>query len=301
MSDGRLFQIIYLLLERRQMTVGELAARFEVSPRTIQRDIASLSAAGIPVYAQRGRGGGVRLLPGFVLDRSLLSAREQDEILFALQSYQTIGAEDNRDIITRMSGLFRRQQVDWIDVDFTAWGSRDEERRVFVTLKESILDRQLLAFDYYASNGQATAREAEPVRLNFRGSSWYLQAWCRARKDWRTFRVSRMERIRPTGQHFEARPAPPPIDTGEDDGLPVWTLTLRFSPEVAFRVYDEFDRRTIERQPDGSLLMTVDWPTGSWGNSYLLSFGNSVEVLAPPEARAELRQEAEKILKQYEK
>lgn len=95
MQINRLFEILYLLLKRGSVTSAELAERFEVSTRTVYRDIELLSGAGIPVYASRGRNGGISLLDRFVLDRSLLSAREQDEILFALQSLQATRAERN--------------------------------------------------------------------------------------------------------------------------------------------------------------------------------------------------------------
>ena len=86
MKNGRLFELLYLLVERRALTAGELAERFEVSERTIYRDVDALSAAGVPVYTQRGQGGGIRLMDQFVLDRCLLSPREQDEVLFALRA-----------------------------------------------------------------------------------------------------------------------------------------------------------------------------------------------------------------------
>ena len=108
MQINRLFEIIYLLLEKGSVTAAALAERFEVSVRTIYRDIDLLSGAGIPVYCSRGRGGGVSLLPDFVLDKSLLSEREQDEILFALQSVAATHA-GGEEVLERVNTLFRRQ------------------------------------------------------------------------------------------------------------------------------------------------------------------------------------------------
>ena len=108
MQVNRLFEMLYLLLQKGGMTASALAERFEVSSRTIYRDVETLSAAGIPIYAAKGKGGGIRLLPEFVLNKSLLSENEQNEILFALQSLHAGGAADNRQVLERLSGLFQR-------------------------------------------------------------------------------------------------------------------------------------------------------------------------------------------------
>ena len=113
MQTDRLFQILYLLLGGRQVTARELAERFEVSPRTIYRDIDLLSAAGVPVYGDRGRGGGLRLLPGFVLDRTALTRQQQDDILFALQSLKQTGAQDEQGTLQALAALFQREPEDW--------------------------------------------------------------------------------------------------------------------------------------------------------------------------------------------
>ena len=119
MKNGRLFELLYLLVERRALTAGELAERFEVSERTIYRDVDALSAAGVPVYTQRGQGGGIRLMDQFVLDRCLLSPREQDEVLFALRALLSTGGLEGAEALERLSALFRREAEGWVEVDFT--------------------------------------------------------------------------------------------------------------------------------------------------------------------------------------
>ena len=300
MQSGRLFEILYILLERGGATVGELAAQLEVSERTIRRDIDALSASGVPVYAARGRRGGVRLLDGFVLSKSLLSAREQDEILYALQSLRATGAEQDGALLTRLSALFRREAVDWIDADFSDWGDAGERRALFDLLKTAILERHVLAFDYYGQNGQATHRTAEPVKLRFKGISWYLQAWCREKKAFRTFKLSRMERVVRLDERFAPHDAPPALDGSGAVSVPETLIVVRFSPVVAFRVYDEFDRARITPQPDGSLIVQTKWPAGAWGAGYLLSYGSHAEILHPPALRRHVAAEAEKIMALYQ-
>lgn len=196
MQAGRLFELLYLLIERDNWTVNALSKRLEVSERTVRRDLDGLSAVGVPVYTVQGRGGGVRLLPGFVLDRSLLSAKEQDEILYGLQALRATGLQPNQTLLRQLSSLFgRRQDYDWLEADFSEWGSGGCSRERFELLKRGILERHPLTFLYYAADQRAAWRTVEPVRLCFKGISWYVQAWCRTRQAFRTFKLSRMEQV----------------------------------------------------------------------------------------------------------
>lgn len=301
MQSTRLFQILYCLLERDGMTVSQLAEKLEVSTRTVRRDLDALSAAGIPIYAARGRKGGVRLLPDFVLSKTLLSAREQDEILTALQSLKATGSGVESEVLTHLNGLFRRSATDWIAVDFSPWGGGPAAKALFPQLKDAILERRRVTFDYFASNGTSSRRTVEPCRLCFKGANWYLQGWCLSRKDFRVFRLSRIERLAVEAEMFVPRSVPPALD-GEDASPPVrlFPLTIRFSPAMAFRVYDSFRRGEIERADDGSFLVRTMWPAGDWALGYLLSFGAAVEVLDPPEMREALRQEMSRMLKKYQ-
>ena len=163
MHTGRLFEIVYLLQSRPRMTARELAERFEVSVRTIYRDIDALSAAGVPVYAARGGGGGVGLLPGYVLDRSLLTDGEQDEILYALRAMAAAGMGGAA--LEKLAGLFQ---------------------------KRAILSRREIAFDYYSARGEKSRRTAQPVKLVYKDAAWYLQAYCLARQALRVFKLCRM-------------------------------------------------------------------------------------------------------------
>ena len=167
MKNSRLFEILYLLVEKRAVTARELAERLEVSERTIYRDVDALSAAGIPVFTQKGQGGGIRLMDQFVLDRALLSQAQQDEILFALQAILATGGGAEEETLSRLTALFRREGTGWLEVDFTDWGSGAAERENFSLVKRAVLERRPLSFTYYSSAGARSRRTAEPARLVF--------------------------------------------------------------------------------------------------------------------------------------
>lgn len=298
MKNGRLFEILYLLVERREVTAGELAKRLEVSERTIYRDVDALSAAGIPVYAQKGKGGGIRLMDQFVLDRTLLSQSQQDEILFALQAIRATGGGE--EALSRLSALFRREGGDWLEVDFTDWGSGAAERENFSLVKRAILERRPLTFTYYSSAGEKSRRTVEPARLVFKSGCWYLSAFCRNRQDWRIFRLVRMEDLSPKEGTCPPRRPPEQLESPLPEGYRGVDLRLLFAPSAAWRVRDYFNPKEITPQSDGSLLVNCTFPEDQWLLSFLLSFGGQLEVLAPDYWRDILKEEIKKSLKIYE-
>ena len=298
MQISRLFEIVYLLLERRSVTARELAERFEVSPRTIYRDVDALAQAGIPVYADRGQGGGIRLMEQFVLNKSLLSVKERRELLASVQGMQAVREEEVQPLLEKLSSLFGAEREDWIEVDFSPWTSSGELGKYFQLLKEAILNRQVVCFSYSAANGSTVERTAEPHRLFFRGYDWYLLAWCRIRSDFRYFKLTRMRGLATLPEHFEKRNIPERESAYEQPDSQI-ELTVRASPRMAYRAYDEFPPDFWEKEENGSFLIRFAMPQNEWLYSYLLGYGPELEVIAPPQVREELLERAEKILKNY--
>lgn len=302
MQMNRLFEIVYLLMQRKTMTAAELAERFEVSTRTIYRDIDALSGAGIPVYASKGKGGGIGLLPDFVLNKSLLSEEEQNEILFGLQSLEATNAMQTSQVLAKLSTLFRKEEVSWIDVDFSEWASGEAERGKFGLLKTAILECRVIVFTYYSSYGKKSTRQAEPMKLQFKNRAWYLQCFCLQSRQLRTFKISRIEELQYTGEFFKRRQNQVPVleETGQAGNFQYVDLELEFSPRMAFRVYDEFDRAKVRQNEDGSYRVYASYPEDGWVYGYLLSFGEDVKVISPPHIRRILQQKAQKITEIYQ-
>lgn len=268
------------------MTAGELAEKLEVSQRTVLRDVDALSAAGVPIYTTQGSGGGVALLPGYVLDRAAFTDEEQRQLLLALQS---LPGQEGAQALTKLSALFRREQEDWLQVNLSRWGAEDADGEKFQLLKRAVLGRQVLAFDYASSYGSTRPRRVLPARLVFKGQGWYLQAFDLEREDYRTFRLSRILSPGLTGETFRRRLEPPDIGfSGDIPPLFRVEVRLRFAPYMAYRVYDEFDQGCVTRQEDGSLLVEAVFPEDQWLYGYLLSFGAGVEVLSPDTLRRRL-------------
>lgn len=297
MKNSRLFQMLYLLMEHGELTAGWLAEKLEVSKRTVYRDLDALSAAGIPVYARQGQGGGICLMREYAMERTLLGDEEQEQILTALKSLETVGAIDGAALLTQLSGLFRKEAADWLEIEFESWGAGPREKRDFELCRRAILSHSLLAFSYFTPEGARTEREAEPYRLRFRGGNWYLYAWCRLRGGFRLFRLSRMQDICVQGERFSPRSIPEEKASADVPSVPVEIL---FEPCASARVLDSFSPEEITRLSDGSCLVCTAYPPGVWIESFLLSFGGSARVQKPAWLRERLRAEAEKISASYQ-
>lgn len=296
MAENRLFQMLFILLEKGRVTAPELAEHFEVSVRTIYRDIDILSSVGIPVYAAQGKGGGIFIQENYVLNKSFISEQEQRQILLALQGLSIVDEEHTSALLSKLGGIFQKQNVNWIEVDFSEWSKKSED--VFRILQSAIFHNKIIKFTYFNGKGQSGSRSAEPLKLIFKGREWYLYAYCHVRQDYRLFKLSRMKKIRTTEQDF-VRAAPKKVlenmELYSDEAV---SLSLLFDKDFAYRVYEYFD--DITENKDGSYLVNISLPNNESLYRFLFSFGDYVEVLAPLEVRDNMITRIHNMKNKYE-
>lgn len=298
MKSNRLFEIIYILLDKKKVTATELAEHFEVSRRTICRDVEILSTSGIPIYTDKGRNGGIGILDNFTFDKSILSEQEQKEILASLESLNMLKYPEVNSILSKLKPLFCKSDINWITVDFSHWGSDDVEKDKFIKIKSAILDCNIITFEYINTYGKVTKRCVEPLMLWFKEKSWYIKAYCRQKNDYRIFKIVRMRNICVCEQTFIRSI---PIEVGEikEDKNESITLKLKISKDVGYRVYDEFDIDNILCDNDGDFIVTVQYPKNDWIYGYILSFGNKVKVLEPIDVRNRILQIIDEVKMKY--
>lgn len=301
MQESRLFKILYLLLEKGRTTAPELAKELEVSVRTIYRDIDALSGAGIPVFSTQGKGGGIFLMDGFVLNKGLFSESDQLTLVSALQSLSALLPDAEGALLLKLNAMFRRNNPDWIQIDFSRWGNQSLDREKFHIIKTAILNRQLLSFSYVSSYGQSTRRRVKALRLCYKSHAWYLQAYCMERNDFRTFKINRMSEPLLLPEIFEDAPLPPPIDIDEDgsNGRIYPLIRLRFKKEAAYRVYDEFNSGDIEVLENGDLSVKTRFPEDDWIYGYLLTYCGNAEILEPAHMRSGFEKIVKKLYQNY--
>ena len=296
MQVNRLFEIIYILLEKENVTAKELAEHFGVSIRTIYRDIDVLSRSNIPIYTNQGKGGGINLLDNFVLDKSLISEDEQNQILFALQSFEKLNVNNEKMLLDKMSILFNKATRNWIEIDFSSWGTDSTQNERFNKIKEAILNKKVVEITYFNSYGEENIRQVEPLQIWFKDKSWYIKAFCRLKQDFRIFKIARIRDIKILDEHFERDL---PVEKEEKTKFKVISLKLEISKEMTYRVYDEFEKENISKNENGDFIVEVEYPENEWVYGYILSFGEYVKVLSPEYAKDIIKKRLEKTIKNY--
>lgn len=297
----RLIQIIFLLLRHENITAKQLAQELGVSTRTIYRDINTLSIAGIPITSQKGYGGGLSLLEGFALDKSYFTQEEQSNIIQALQILKSSNYPDADRTLNKVAGLFSHTlQSDWLEIDFSYWGSPEKERRNMTALERAVINKYVIKFTYYNSELTITEQTVEPLKLLFKSHSWYLIAFSRRREEIRTYKLSRIRNLQITEQLFDRTlPADFSFTPAYQEEYNIPLFKLHFSEKIAYKVYDEFQEKYIKKLEDGTLEVTFRYQLSDWTFLYLLSFGEYVEIIEPVEARMLLKEKAQKILALY--
>ena len=297
MKDNRLFRILYYILEKEKVTANELADKFEVSVRTIYRDIDSISSVGVPIFTTQGKGGGIKIDNEFILNKSLFDTNEKEEIIAALQGLEKTNEPYKSELITKLSALFKIKNSNWIEIDFTSWGSNNTYQDLFNALKTAIINKNIISFSYNSSKGEKINRKVKPIRLLFKEQDWYLYAFCLLRNDFRYFKLSRMKDLEVLAINYE--------DNFENAVLKkelkyenIVNIKLKFDKSVAFRVYDEFNE-TIEEDEKGNLYVEIKIPNNYKLYNYIFSFGSNVEILEPKEIRNQFKNMINEIAKKY--
>lgn len=300
MKIDRLIGILSVLLQKDTVTAPELARRFEVSRRTINRDIEDLCKAGIPVSTRQGAGGGISIMEGYRMDRTLLTSKEMQMIVAGLRSLDSVSGNQyyGRLMEKLQAGSSRFiSGRDSVLIDLSSW-YRDALAPKIEAIQTAIEGKHLLDFHYYGPRGEST-RSIEPYYLVFEWSSWYVWGWCREREDFRLFKLNRMEQLQLSGEEFTGREVPLP-DLGEErvfpGGIQVKAL---FEPEMKWRLVEEFGPYCFEEQPDGKLLFHREYTNREYLLSWILAFGDKVRLLEPEDLRAELLRTAEVMAAVY--
>lgn len=286
MKTDRLIGILSVLLQEEKTTAPALAERFEVSRRTIQRDIEDLCRAGIPIRTLQGMGGGISIMEGYRMDRTILTSRDMQMILAGLRSLDSVSGSS---YYSRLMEKIRAGSSDFISgrdcllIDLSSW-YKDSLAPKIGTLLDAIEERHLVSFRYYAPSGESD-RTVEPCFLIFRWSSWYLWGYCRDREDFRLFKLNRMDRVLKTDMRFEGREAEVPDLSGEKI-FPGWIrVKALFDPDQKWRLIEEFGPESFRETEDGRLLFTADYTDLESLTSWIMTFGNKAELLEPAEAR----------------
>ena len=299
MAIDRLIGILAILLREEKATAAQLAARLEVDQRTIYRDMERLCRAGIPLRSQRGKNGGISIMEGYAMERTLLTDADRGAILAGLRSLDSVsGTGYYRRLMEKLPQSREAAADDCVVIDLASWYGPVLAPRL-AELKEACAGHRAVRFTYCAPAGDSR-RVVEPDKLVFRWSSWYLHGWCRDREDWRLFKLGRMLSLETLEETFSPRPAPWPITPAEQVYPGRLQAAVRFAPSARWRLVDEYGAECFTQEPDGSLLFRRSFPGRGELLRWVLSFGDQAEILEPEDMRREMADFAKKIFEKYD-
>lgn len=312
MKIDRLFAELVYLMNRDVVNARDMAGHFEVSTRTVQRDMDTLLMAGIPVSSYRGAKGGYGIMKEYKLDRQLVNTNDLFFILTSLEGISS--ALSNREMGTtldKMRTLARDYQKTEMElqrekfrIDFSAFSIGKNSPHIFDLVRNAIDRNRLIEFNYTSTKFERTKRTIEPMTLIFQWFSWYLYGFCLLRNDYRLFRLSRMEDITALERHFKRREKT--IDQYNREmesaaGKYETEIVLKFHPKARVYVEDYLKGDNIEYDRDENIILKLKMPEDDWLYGMILSYGEMVEVLSPLHVRNIILEKSMAITGKYRK
>ena len=307
MQIDQLFEFVYILIDKKRVTAKEMAERFGVSIRTIYRWLEALSLSGVPVYSMKGRGGGIAISEKFAMDNTVLSEDERLAIVSSVKALESLSGKrgaaitPERKAADKLSRLVT-SDTDWLEVDFAPWSPEGAEvRNLFGILRDSILKKRQISFDYFTGDGRSEKRVVHPWKLVFRGQSWYLLGWCTSRKAERFFKLTRMRNLVMTSKNASVSRN---IVTSRSAQIPEYSAPLikikaKVTQEKISYLMDSFICTEIKPQKNGFVNVTFTAPDSSWLCEILLSFGAQIKIVSPAKLKNKIVEMAGKISDLY--
>lgn len=303
MKVDRLLSIVIMLLNKKRITAKALADYFEVSIRTIQRDIEAINMAGIPIVSYRGQYGGYGLLENYKIDKNFLSDSEHRLLMVALAGInKAYEDKDLKNIIEKLTSI-RSNNCSLNDskilMDFSPWGFSQSLKNKIESIKKAIAEKKIAKFNYVDLNGKSTEREVEPGLIALKLNRWYLHGFCRLRQDFRLFKLTRIRDLVITDELFETKKNIPTLNfTFPSEEI---KIKLKFDRRSLSKIDNYFDLESLNFNSDGYIYVTVSYPEDEWVYGMILSFGDWVEVIDPPHIKEIIKDKAKRIFEKYEK
>ncbi|MBN2737146.1 MAG: YafY family transcriptional regulator [Spirochaetales bacterium] len=309
MRLDRLLSLYVMLLNRKKISALDLAREFQVSVRTIYRDMGALETAGLPVTSYPGPQGGFGFIEGYHIDRQVLSFQDILAILSALKVMgSTLANKEIYQVLEKVKTLVPFEKTPGIDgwskrfgVDMLPWGRESDFKSRLNLIQTALFENRQLEIVYLNGQGEENRRVIDIYHLHFKAYSWYIMAYCHLRKDIRYFKLSRIKEVKPLDSYFEYNEklaSKQENDSGESSFIP---LKLHFSSIVKARVYDCFPIKDIHEQDDASVIVETLGDMSESSLSFFLGFGEQLEVLEPEELKEKMAEKVQKLIALYAK
>ncbi|MBS5873644.1 MAG: YafY family transcriptional regulator [Clostridiales bacterium] len=312
MKIQRLLGILCVLTNTDKITIQELAQRFEVSKRTIFRDLDTLNCAGIPIVTYPGIGGGVSIIEGYKIDNRVLSADDTEKVFTALNGLKSIDGDTAiTNLIAKLapekeSKLFSQSQY---VINLSSWFSDSTTKEKVMALSQAIQNRHCIHLEYISKQSRSM-RIVEPHKLVFRQSQWYLYAFCRKRNDFRLFKLRRIVRYEELEAQFTMRQISS-IEFKNDYGTNLFSdkckegmfqVILEYDISAEFGLTDKIDACFFEKNVNSETqLREIRFFASDllWTANFVMGIIDKVRVVSPPELYEEVKRRINKINSHY--
>ncbi|WP_339204886.1 YafY family protein [Paenibacillus sp. FSL K6-3182] len=306
----RLLAVIIYLLNHGRTSASVLSQKFEVSNRTIQRDMEAINMAGIPILSFPGLLGGFEIMEGYRLSHQVLTKDELVSVMTGLKGLQS--HSDDLDVartLEKMRALLKKSDIHYTDkaleqwiIDLSSWGCNEEEKKKTTLLRQAIQKKIVVTFDYTNSQGCSAKAVVEPASVVHKGFHWYLYGYCRDKNITKLYRLSRMRKLAAISEIFDREITAydaAAIEAEWKMNTKTVHLVMRFQPSVKVRVEDSFQEGIIRCENDGTMVVEIVYPEDEWVYGMILSYGDAVEVIEPIYVRDIIRDRAKNIWRLY--
>lgn len=308
MKIDRMMAIIVLMLNRDKVTAKELAERFEVSVRTIYRDIDSIDMAGIPIIAYPGNNGGYGIMENYKLNNQLLTINNICSLITTLQGVNvSLNDSDVETSIEKLKALIPEHKINDLDlsmeqliIDMPSWAKTSVQNQMIKDLRQAIHQSNLITIEYQDVKNKITTRQIEPMAIVFKGYTWHLFSYCRLKDDYRVFRLSRINHLTIEKETFSRRHKSY-HETRDVINLQskLICVTMKFDKAVKTKVEDIFAKEEIHYLKNNDMIVTTNFPDQDWYASLILSFGEHLEVISPDHVREEIASRIKAMYQNY--
>ena len=309
MKVDRLVSIIMILLDKERIGAQELADMFEVSPRTIYRDIDTINMAGIPVRGASGVGGGFEIMQKYKIDRKVFSTADLSAILMGLSSLSNMMRGDELvNALAKVKSFIPADRAkdialkaNQIYIDLSPWMGNRNVQPYLEMIKTALQESKLLSFEYLDRYGNKTARTAEPYQLVLKSSHWYWQGYCHKRNDFRLFKLSRTSNLQIQEESFTPRHyQKPQLDFTDILATMQTKIKIRIHKSVMDRVLDYCTYEDFSPDGDAHYIVRFPFIENDYYYNILFSFGDNCECLEPLHIRSEMKRRIHDMAALYE-
>lgn len=305
MRSDRFLSILIIITQKGLVTGKELAEHFEVSLRTIYRDIEKISEAGVPIAAAGGKGGGYYIMENYNLNNLFFNKKEIEPLIAVMENLKFLFGKNQQfnDIVLKFETLQnnRNKGCEGLSINISHFSMEQELREYLFLINKAIEDNRLLEFEYINRRMEYSKRIVEPIQLNFASGHWYIIAFCKARNDYRKFKLVRIRNMKLAGSFIKRTISKEELENIFKDSYKknCISVTLKFSNKIGEQLSEHFSKETIKALEDGTFIVEEFFPDDEGLKKFILSFGGECEVLAPRKLRDDMLEYIKKIYIRY--